>query len=450
MNIADESSYELLYEKKLALEKGEENFLFSLPPYKAFLENLEDIYFTDNLEKHLNVHPHYKQLGMVKYMDTNGNFPDIHDIMPYNNEGKLHGVRRIYFDNQNNSNLKCELPYKNGYLHGTAKYYTEDGILAEDCDYYYDEKTAERKYDSKGRLKEEYEYGTDEKIKRQYYQNKLASEEHHLSDGSYYILTYDENEKLKSEEKYNKEGNCIKSIKYNKNADNSNNPDKTVTEYYDDYRHNIKFQGTYRDDKPIGQHKYYYRSGQPAHIKPFNQDGKKEGSAVSYHENGNIKALGIFKEDEMDGPFYGFNEQGELKHLAFFDKGKDITNEIIKSPSAISENNETRQPSNANEQQTTQEKDPLSSLEPHILKRLEGELKALREFKNADIDDQTKEEFVQMLNEEMSSKGKNGMGLTPAQIQAVKQRNPDLFAKETQNNIIQQKILADRLFKANS
>ena len=41
---------------------------------------------------------------------------------------------------------------------------------------------------------------------------------------------------------------------------------------------------------------------------------------------------------------------------------------------------------------------------------------------HADIDEQTKEEFVQMLNEEMSSKGKNGMGLIPAQIQAVKQK----------------------------
>ena len=69
---------------------------------------------------------------------------------------------------------------------------------------------------------------------------------------------------------------------------------------------------------------------------------------------------------------------------------------------------------------------------------------------HADIDEQTKEEFVQMLNEEMSSKGKNGMGLTPAQIQAVKQRNPDLFTKETQSNLIQQKILADRLAQVKS
>lgn len=449
MNISDESSYELLYEKKISADKGEENFLFSLPPYKAFLENLEDVYFTDNLEKHLNVHPHYEQLGVVKYMDTNGNFPDLHDVMPYNNDGKLHGVRRIYFDNQNNSNLKCELTYQNGCLHGTAKYYTEDGILAEDCDYYYGKKTIERKYDSKGNLKEEYEYGTDKKIKRQYIQNKLSSEEHYLSDGSYYTLTYDKNEKLKSEEKYNKEGKHIVSIEYN-NIDNSYNADKTVTEYYDDYYHNIKSKGTYRDNKPVGQHKYYYRSGQIAHIKSFNQSGKKEGSAVSYHENGNIKALGTFKEDEIDGPFYGFNEQGELKHLGFFDNGKDITNEVIKSPSAISKNNEIKQSQNINEQQTAKEKDPLSSLEPHILKRLDGELNALREFKNSDIDDQTKEEFVQMLNEEMSSKGKNGMGLTPVQIKAVKQRNPDLFPKETQNNFIQQKILADQLFNVNS
>ena len=441
MNIADESSYELLYEKKLASEKGEESFLFSLPPYKAFLENLEDIYFKDSEGKSLNILPQYEGIGVVKYIDANENLPDVHDVIPYNKEGKMHGVRRIYFDNQNNSNIKCELPYKNGYLHGTAKYYTEDGILAEDCDYYYDEKTAERKYDAKGQLKEEYEYGTDKKIKKQYHQNRLSSEEHYLSDGSYYIFTYDENEKLTNEEKYNKEGKCIESIKYNKRTDSRDNHDKTVTEYYDDHRHNIKSQGTYRDDKPIGQHKYYYRSGQTAHIKSFNQDGEKEGPAISYHENGNIKALGVFKEDEIDGPFYGFNEQGELKHLGFFDNGKDITKEVVKQPSSTSENIEVK---------PAQEKDPLSSLEPHILKRLEGELNALREFKNADIDEQTKEEFVQMLNEEMSSKGKNGMGLTPAQIQAVKQRNPDLFAKENQSNLIQQKILAERLAQVKS
>ena len=205
MNIADESSYELLYEKKLASEKGEESFLFSLPPYKAFLENLEDIYFKDSEGKSLNILPQYEGIGVVKYIDANENLPDVHDVIPYNKEGKMHGVRRIYFDNQNNSNIKCELPYKNGYLHGTAKYYTEDGILAEDCDYYYDEKTAERKYDAKGQLKEEYEYGTDKKIKKQYHQNRLSSEEHYLSDGSYYIFTYDENEKLTNEEKYNTE-----------------------------------------------------------------------------------------------------------------------------------------------------------------------------------------------------------------------------------------------------
>lgn len=438
MSIANESSYELLYEKKLSLDKGEENLLFSLPPHKVFLENIDNVSFKDNNDSLLNVHPCYERLGFVRYVDANGTFPDIHDVTPYNHEGKEHGVRRIYFDNQNNSNLKCEIPYNNGLIHGTAKYYTPDGILAKDCDYFNDNLFIERTYDASGNLKEEYDYGL--KQRKKYSQNRLSSIEHNLKDGTVFVLNYDKFGEIKSEETYSQSGRCIKLVEHNQEKNTVDAEDMVITEYYDDSSHNIKSKGTYRDDKPIGQHRYYYPSGKIAHIKSFNLLGEKEGPAVSYHENGKTKALGVFKEDEIDGPFYGFNEQGELEHLAYFDNGKNITNEVIKQPSSISEKKDISPTQNINEQQTFQTKDPLSTLDPQILKRLEGELNALREFKNSDIDEQTKEEFVQILNEEMSSKGKNGMGLTPAQILAVKQNNPDLFGKSMQQNLIQKQM----------
>lgn len=487
MIISEEKDYELEYEKKLMADRGEEGFLFALPTSKIFLEHLENCIFKNERNEYLQVQPVYEKLGKVRYIDKNGNFPDIHDITSYNKDGKEYGVRRIYFKNQNNSNIDREIPYRNGKIHGTVRNYRPDGSLAKEIDYYDDNKSAERIYNSKGALNEEINYDTN--TRKKYNKNSLEYIETIYSDNTKETFTYDEKGHLISKAEYYSNGELHKLIEYStdtKTSEQSNLPgtprpkiehyieydenketvreeiyypsgkiqtaitgptsNQLITSYYDNPRNSKQSEGTYCYEKPTGQHKQYYPSGQIACFEYRNDKGEHDGPIISYHENGNVKAFGLYRSAKLHGYVHTYEENGTPKDLILFDNGEEIASKSLTEAYTEPKNEHlSNVKAKLDSLHPKENNNPLESLDKDIFKRLQGELETLREFKNSDIDEETKEAFVKILDDEMKSTNKYGMGLTPDQIKAVKQQNPDLFpCNNSQQNIILQKKLAEK------
>lgn len=109
----------------------------------------------------------------------------------------------------------------------------------------------------------------------------------------------------------------------------------------------------------------------------------------------------------------------------------DKESEVPVSGTEASKTEETR--SSESEVKTTSEpkKDPLAELNPETRTKLDKEISTLREFKEKSGNPKLYGEFSAMLEKSMAEKGKDGFGLTPEQIQAVKEQNPGLFPAGT-------------------
>ena len=56
--------------------------------------------------------------------------------------------------------------------------------------------------------------------------------------------------------------------------------------------------------------KVFYKDGSVNHLTTFNQ-GNPEGKIVSYHENGQILAEGVYKNGKLEGDYLRYFASGE-------------------------------------------------------------------------------------------------------------------------------------------
>ncbi len=102
------------------------------------------------------------------------------------------------------------------------------------------------------------------------------------------------------------------------------NPSKHIGywEYY--YRHNglVSSKGKYNDNgEKEGKWQWFYSSGAKKEITGFS-DGKREGAAELWYENGAPKAKYTFHNDLLDGDCWDYNISGILTARTIYSEGK--------------------------------------------------------------------------------------------------------------------------------
>ncbi len=140
------------------------------------------------------------------------------------------------------------------------------------------------------------------------------------------------------------------------------------------------------------------------------------------------------KEGEKPKTAEPLHEQLASEHQADSVNDNKIKDEKAKeaaTPQADAEASKTEETrASEAEVKTTPEpvkKDPLAELNPETRAKLDKEIATLREFKEKSGNPKLYGEFSGMLEKSMAEKGKEGFGLSPEQIQAVKDQNPGLF-----------------------
>jgi hypothetical protein len=72
-----------------------------------------------------------------------------------------------------------------------------------------------------------------------------------------------------------------------------------------------KTQGLLKDGKKHGSWVDYHENGQLRNKGTF-KDGKKNGPWVYYHQNGQLRFKGTLKDDKEDGPWVGYDKDGNV------------------------------------------------------------------------------------------------------------------------------------------
>jgi hypothetical protein len=76
-----------------------------------------------------------------------------------------------------------------------------------------------------------------------------------------------------------------------------------------------KIQGSFKNGKKHGPWVSYHDNGQLRNKGTFKngkKNGKKNGPWVKYHENGQLRYKGTFKNAKKDGPWVGFHQNGNV------------------------------------------------------------------------------------------------------------------------------------------
>jgi len=92
----------------------------------------------------------------------------------------------------------------------------------------------------------------------------------------------------------------------------------------------VSIYGIIKDNRNIGEWKYFYPNGQLETTGNFNYD-KPHGKWVWYYSNGSIKGTGTFLNGYKTGTWYRYNLEGRLLSITLYDEGERI-NEIEFNP----------------------------------------------------------------------------------------------------------------------
>jgi len=84
----------------------------------------------------------------------------------------------------------------------------------------------------------------------------------------------------------------------------------------------VRYKGRFKDDKPVGEFKYYYPSGKLKTVLIYQKDSLKAHS-ISYYESGNKLAEGDFKDQQKEGEWIYYHDDGTSVSLVeHYEHGK--------------------------------------------------------------------------------------------------------------------------------
>lgn len=89
------------------------------------------------------------------------------------------------------------------------------------------------------------------------------------------------------------------------------------------YKDGVKFyEGSFKDDKPIGEFKRYFKSGRLSSKSVFDEEGKKCYAEFYYDKRKNpTKAKGIYIDQQKDSLWQYYNNDGVLVNEEFYQLG---------------------------------------------------------------------------------------------------------------------------------
>ncbi|MBS1652129.1 MAG: toxin-antitoxin system YwqK family antitoxin [Bacteroidetes bacterium] len=96
-------------------------------------------------------------------------------------------------------------------------------------------------------------------------------------------------------------------------------PDGYAIMYHENGK--ISEEGIWKVSKWVGNYKLYYDNGQVQHEFIYNQTGKREGSSTYYYENGQKAIEGNFVNGKEAGTFKEYYENGDVKAEKNFNEG---------------------------------------------------------------------------------------------------------------------------------
>ncbi|MCF8302400.1 MAG: hypothetical protein K9I94_03920 [Bacteroidales bacterium] len=292
-------------------------------------------YYKNGVLKSEGNRDNFKLDSTWKFYSENGEL-----ILKINYEdGKKNGLRTAYSEEE-----IIEEPFVNDVKQGTARYYYPDGTLKKTI--FYADGLADgfsKVYEKDGRVITliEYKKGyivSRKRINRYDRQNRrngswkwfydegtLRMEgiySHGLKDG--YFKQYDRDGNLQKVEKY---------VNGELQEDAQEVVDlEIITDYYPDG--SVKTVGTYKDGVPQGIRReydkegnisqaYIFKNGQIIGEGIIKENGKKNGSWVSYYQNGKIKARGTYDDNVKVGKWTYYYPNGQVEQTGRYNnKGK--------------------------------------------------------------------------------------------------------------------------------
>ncbi len=97
-------------------------------------------------------------------------------------------------------------------------------------------------------------------------------------------------------------------------------PDGYAIMYHENGK--IAEEGNWKNNRWVGDYKLYYENGQIQHQFVFNTSGKREGPQTYFYENGQVAVQGNFVNGKEAGVIKEFHENGDIKAEKTFNDGQ--------------------------------------------------------------------------------------------------------------------------------
>lgn len=270
----------------------------------------------DTTEK-INYYLGKKSGYQFKYYQTENDKNKVYSKELYINR-KRNGVSYYFYVN---GKIRKEIPYENHKKQGIGYEYDNNENIITITRYRNNEiiinETINR-YNKEGKR---------EGTWKEFYKNGKVKEEKNYLDGKLNGLF-----KI-----YNEEGKLLETLYYkNGQVDLSGEEyeiDVNIKEDYDEYG-NLLFQGSFKNEKPVGTHRWFDDKGNVIKSKTYNiygnliaegivlLNGKEDGDWIYYHNNGKIKAKGTFSKGNKNKKWTYYYDNGNVQQVGNYSNGK--------------------------------------------------------------------------------------------------------------------------------
>lgn len=115
-----------------------------------------------------------------------------------------------------------------------------------------------------------------------------------------------------------KEYYCNKALKSKINYENGR-PNGYAILYHENGK--IKEEGLWKNNRWVGDYKLYFSNGQVQQAFTFNGSGKREGEQKYYYENGQVMIEGNWVEGKENGVLKEYYENGDIRSIKEFNGG---------------------------------------------------------------------------------------------------------------------------------
>ena len=232
--------------------------------------------------------------------------------------GIRNGISYYYYEN---GKLKKEIPFENDKKQGIGFEYDHNENIISITRYRNNEIIINEQINRYNNN------GAKEGTWKEFYDNGKVKEEKNYIDGKLNGLF-----KI-----YNEEGKLLETLNYiNGQVDLSGENyeiDINIKEEYDD-QGNLIFQGSYKNEKPVGTHRWFDNNGNVIESKIYNiygnvisegivcLNGKEDGEWTYYYNNGKVKSKGTYNKGNKNKKWTYYYINGKVQQVGNYSNGK--------------------------------------------------------------------------------------------------------------------------------